>query len=89
MPNATETMAYGIPTYKINNKNFVHFGGAKNHIGFYPSPSPIIFFKDDLSSYKCTKGTIQLPLDKELPFDLIKKIIEFRLVENETVKKKP
>lgn len=81
MPNATETMAYGIPTYKIKNKNLVHFGGAKNHIGFYPGPSPIVFFKDELVSYKCTKGTIQFSLDRKLPLDLIKKIVEFRLNE--------
>ena len=82
LPDALETMAYGIPTYKINGKNLVHFGGAKKHIGFYPSPKPIEVFKDELSSYKCTKGTIQFPLDKELPLELIQKIVEFRLDES-------
>lgn len=82
LPNALETMAYGIPTYKIDGKNLVHFGGAKKHIGFYPSPKPIEVFKNELTGYKCTKGTIQFPLDKELPLELIKKIVEFRLEEN-------
>jgi len=60
----------------------VHFAGYKNHIGFYPTPSGIEAFKDELTSYKLSKGTIQFPIDKPIPFDLIRKIVEFRVNEN-------
>ena len=60
----------------------MHFAGYKNHIGFYPTPSGIEAFKDELTSYKLSKGTIQFPIDKPIPFDLIRKIVEFRVNEN-------
>ena len=84
-PNANEAISYGIPTFKLNG-NLVHFAGYKNHIGFYPTPSGIEAFKDELTSYKLSKGTIQFPIDKPIPFDLIRKIVEFRV--NENLKKK-
>lgn len=85
-PDSLELIAYGIPTFKLNG-NLVHFGASKNHIGFYPAPSAIIKFKEDLHEYKCTKGTIQFPFDKPIPFDLVKKIVEFRIEENLANKK--
>jgi uncharacterized protein YdhG (YjbR/CyaY superfamily) len=79
VPQATETIKYGIPTFVLNDKNLVHFAAYKNHIGFYPTPGPIIEFKKELNQYKQTKGAIQFPLDKPLPFDLINRIVKFRV----------
>lgn len=80
-PEAQEMMNYGIPTLTLNG-NLVHFGGFKSHIGFYPAPSGIEAFKDELSVYKGAKGSIQFPLDQPLPLDLITRITKFRVEEN-------
>ncbi|MEP7167279.1 MAG: DUF1801 domain-containing protein [Candidatus Woesebacteria bacterium] len=80
-PEATEAIAYGLATFKLNG-NLVHFGGFKNHIGFYPAPSGIEAFKKELEPYETGKGTLQFPLDKPIPFDLISKIVAFRVKEN-------
>lgn len=80
-PEAKETINYQIPTFKLNG-NLVHFAGFKKHIGFYPAPSGIEKFKDELTMYKGAKGSIQFPLDKPLPLDLIKRIVKFRVQEN-------
>jgi uncharacterized protein YdhG (YjbR/CyaY superfamily) len=79
-PDATEIISYGIPTFKID-KNLVHFAAYKNHIGFYPTPSGIIEFKGELSSYKTSKGAIIFPLNRELPIKLIQSIVEFGVSE--------
>lgn len=80
VPQATETIAYQMPTYKLK-KNLVHFAGYKNHIGFYPIPSGIAAFEKELAPYKTSKGAVQFPHDKPLPLDLMKRIIEFRVKE--------
>ncbi len=80
-PKAQEKIGYGIPTFTINGKNLVHFGGFKSHIGFYPAPSGITAFKKELSQYEGAKGSIKFPLDKPLPLTLIKKIVEYRMKE--------
>lgn len=77
-PEATETINYGIPTFKLNGKNLVHFGGFKSHIGFYPAPHGIKAFEKELKDYIGGKGTVQFPLDKPLPVKLIAKIVKFR-----------
>lgn len=88
VPEATEAISYGIPTFKFHG-NLVHFAGYAHHIGFYPGASSILVFAEELSEYKTSKGTVQFPLDKPIPFDLIRKITEFRLDENlKKVKKK-
>ncbi len=81
VPNADECMCYGIPTFKLNG-NLVHYAAYENHIGFYPGPSGISGFKKELSKYKTSKGTVQFPMDKMIPFSLIKKIVRFRVKEN-------
>ncbi|MFW9964753.1 MAG: iron chaperone [Candidatus Sifarchaeia archaeon] len=82
-PNAQETISYGIPTFKLNG-NLVHFGAFKNHIGFYPGgPSAIEVFKEELSPFKQGKGSVQFPLDKPIPLRLLKKIVRFRVKQNE------
>ncbi len=80
-PKAEETISYGIPTFKLNG-NLVHFGGFKNHIGFFPTSSGIAKFKKELKLYKTSKGTIQFQLKDPIPFQLISKITKFRLAEN-------
>ena len=81
-PDATETISYAIPTFDLNGRHLVHFAGYPKHIGFYPIPSGIEAFKEELSSYKQGRGSVQFPLDKPLPLDLIRRIVEFRVSEN-------
>jgi uncharacterized protein YdhG (YjbR/CyaY superfamily) len=85
-PGAVEAISYQIPTFKLNDENLVHFAAFKNHIGFYPAPSSIEAFKKELSQYKGAKGSVQFPLDKPIPYDLLEKIVMFRT--NEILKKK-
>ena len=80
-PDATETIAYAIPTFDLNGKHLVHFAGFSKHIGFYPVPSGIEAFKEELAPYKSGKGSAQFPLGKPLPTDLIRRIVEFRVGE--------
>ena len=80
-PDAKEAISYQIPTFKLNG-NLVHFAAYKNHIGFYPTPSGIEAFKQELLPYELSKGTVRFPLNKPIPFDLVKKIVEYRVKEN-------
>jgi uncharacterized protein YdhG (YjbR/CyaY superfamily) len=80
-PNATEKISYQMPTFFLH-KNLVHFAACKNHIGFYPTPSGIKAFKEELSGYKGSKGSIQFPLNKPIPYELISKIVKYRVAEN-------
>lgn len=80
-PDAEETINYGIPTFTLQG-NLVHFSAFKNHIGFYPTPSGVETFKEELSPYEMAKGSVKFPLDKPLPLDLVKRIVEFRVQEN-------
>lgn len=80
-PGATQTINYGIPTFTLKG-NLVHFAAFKNHIGFYPTPSGVEAFRKDLSDYEAAKGSIKFPIDKPLPFDLIGRIVKFRVEEN-------
>ncbi len=81
VPEAIEGFSYGIPTFDYKGKHLIHFAGYKAHIGVYPTATGVSKFESDLSPYKTAKGTIQLPLNKEIPFDLLKKIVEFRKAE--------
>ncbi len=85
-PEATEAISYGIPTFKLRGKNLVHFGGYAKHIGFYPAPKGIEAFKEELSAYEGGKGTVQFPLDGPIPFNLVKKIVAFRVKDMLTKK---
>lgn len=84
-PEAEEAIKYRIPTF-VQKGNLVHFAAFEKHIGFYPTPSGIERFKDELSAYHHAKGSVQFPLDKPVPFDLIRKIVKFRVKE---VREKP
>ncbi len=80
-PDAKEAIKYAMPTFLLNG-NLVHFAAYKNHIGFYPIPTGIAAFKNELSIYKRGKGSVQFPLDKAIPLDLIARIVRFRADEN-------
>ncbi len=80
-PDAEETIKYQMPTFTLEG-NLVHFAAFKKHIGFYPVPTGIEKFKKELSVYEGGKGSVQFPLDKPVPFDLISKIVKFRVKEN-------
>lgn len=83
-PEAEEGMAYAMPGYKTNKKPLVYFAAFKNHIGFYATPSGHEEFQEELSRYKQGKGSVQFPLDQPIPYDLIEKIVKFRVMENKT-----
>ncbi|MDK2980171.1 MAG: hypothetical protein PWQ55_518 [Chloroflexota bacterium] len=80
-PEATEKIGYGIPTFVLG-QNLVHFAGYEHHIGFYPSSSGIANFEQELKDYETSKGTVRFPLDKPIPYDLVRRITEFRVAEN-------
>lgn len=80
-PEAEEKISYAMPTFVLHG-NLVHYAAFKNHIGFYPTPSGIAAFKAELSDYKGAKGSVQFPLDKPVPHDLIREIVKFRVAEN-------
>ena len=80
-PEANEKISYQMPTFVLHG-NLVHFAAFKNHIGFYPSPSGIDAFKHELSEFKGAKGSVQFPIGKPLPYELISKIVKFRVAEN-------
>ncbi|MDF2605976.1 MAG: hypothetical protein K0S34_166 [Bacillales bacterium] len=80
-PEATERISYQMPTFYLFG-NLVHFGAFKNHIGFYPTPSGITSFDEELAQYNRAKGSVNFPMHKPIPYDLIYKIVRFRVVEN-------
>ena len=80
-PDAEEVISYRMPAYKYHGI-LVYFAAYKNHIGFYPTSSGIETFKKELSAFKGSKGTVQFPIDKTLPLELISKIVEFRVHKN-------
>jgi uncharacterized protein YdhG (YjbR/CyaY superfamily) len=81
-PEAEETISYQIPTFTLKGKYLVYFAAYKKHIGLYPAPRGSERFKKELSLYAGGKGTVRFPLDKPIPFGLIKKIVKFRVKEN-------
>ena len=80
-PGAVEKISYQMPTFALKG-NLVHFAAFKNHIGFYPAPTGIEEFQEELSVYKSAKGSVRFPLDKPIPFALIGRIVKFRVKEN-------
>lgn len=80
VPDAVEAIRYGLPTFVLKG-NLAHFGGFRNHIGFYPTPSGIEAFRGELAGYATAKGSIRFPLDRPIPYDLIGRIVQFRADE--------
>jgi len=85
-PGAVEVISYQMPTFKLKGKNLVYFAAFKNHIGFYPVPSGVAAFKKELSPYKQGKGSVQFPFDKPVPYDLVRRIVQFRAREQQEKK---
>lgn len=81
-PDAWEGMAYGMPAYKTRGKPLVYMAAYKNHIGFYATPSGHKLFEAELAAYKQGKGSVQFPLNKTIPYDLIERMVRFRVEEN-------
>lgn len=77
-PDARETIKYKMPTFTLND-NLVHFAVFKKHIGFYPAPRNVEEFRDELSAYDGAKSSVSFPFDKPIPFELIRRIVEFRV----------
>ena len=82
-PAAEESISYGMPAYKYRKKPLVYFAAYTGHIGFYATPTGHEAFKKELSGYKTGKGSVQFPLGEKLPAGLIRKIVAFRVKENE------
>lgn len=89
-PQAQEAIRYQMPTFILHG-NLVHFAAFKNHIGFYPTPSGTQTFKEALAPYEGGKGSIRFPLDRPIPYDLVRQIVRFRAAENleKAAQKKP
>lgn len=81
-PDAEECISYGMPAFKTNGKPLVYFAAFKNHIGFYATPTGHAQFATELSRYKQGRGSVQFPLNKPIPLDLIARITKFRVNEN-------
>lgn len=77
-PAAVERIAYGIPTYTMK-ANLIHFAGYTKHIGIYPTPDGMVAFQTELSGYKNAKGSVQFPLARDIPYDLIRRMVEYRV----------
>ena len=86
-PGAQERISYGMPAFFLDGI-LVYFAAWKTHIGLYPASSGVERFREELADYEFTKGTIKFPNDKPLPLDLIKRIVRFRLEENERKSRK-
>ena len=85
-PDAEEVISYGMPAYRLSGI-LVYFAAFKNHIGFYPTSSGVESFREELSDYETSKGTIRFPLNKPIPLELVTKIVKFRVDENMCKKK--
>ena len=88
IPSATETMAYGIPTFDLYGKHVLHVAGYARHVGLYPTPSGMEAFEAELAPFRSGKGTARFPLDAPLPTELIRRIVAFRVGEVEAAAKR-
>ena len=82
VPNAEEHISYNMPAFKVNGEYFVHFSAWKNHIGMYPIPAGNEAFQKQIEPYRSAKSSLNFPLDKPMPINLIEKVIKFRIAEN-------
>ena len=83
-PDAREAISYGMPTFKLNGRSLVHFAAFKNHIGFFPTASDLESEIPEVAKYRTGKGTLRFPLDRPIPYHLVRKIVRFRLTEENT-----
>jgi len=88
-PDAVEKISYAMPAFTLNGKNLVYFAAYEHHIGFYAAPTAHAAFKEDFSTYKTGKGSVQFPLDELMPLKLIAKVVKFNAAKlKEAAKKK-
>lgn len=87
-PGAAECISYAMPSFRYNGRILVYFAAHKNHIGFYATPTANVAFKKDLAGYKTSKGAVQFPFEKPVPYDLIRRMVQFKLVEITSSSKK-
>ena len=81
VPGLGETISYGMPTFTLNGKYLVYIAAHKKHIGLYPAPTGGEAFQEAVAVYGGGKGTLKFPLDKPMPFDLIRRVVRFRATE--------
>lgn len=81
VPDAEEAIRYGIPTFRLDGRNLVHFAAFRDHLSFFPTASGVEQFRKELSVYTLRKGTIQFPLNEPVPYDLVERIARFRAGE--------
>ncbi|MEA2545650.1 MAG: hypothetical protein QOI09_923 [Chloroflexota bacterium] len=81
VPDATETISYGLPTFKLDGRWFVAFGISKKHCSFYAGAAPLEALADELTNYRLRKGTISFPADRPLPAELVTKLLAVRIAE--------
>ncbi len=86
-PNAEERISWEMPGYKLFGRVLIYFAGFSKHVSLFPGSEAIEMFKEELAGYKTNKGTIRFPLDKDIPTDLVKRIVEYRAKENEKLAK--
>lgn len=86
-PDASESITYMMPAYKTYGKPLIYFAGFSKHIGLYATPSAHTSFSDELAKYKHGKGSVQFPLNQPMPYDLIRNIVKFKVMENESYRK--
>jgi len=79
--NPVIKLADGSLLHPVHNGNLVHYAGYTGHIGLYPAPSGLERFGDEIARYKRGKGSVRFPLDEELPIELIRRIVAFRIEE--------
>lgn len=84
VPGLTQKIAYGIPTFQLNGKNFIHFAGYSKHIGLYPGAKGIAAFSAEFEkrNFKFSKGAVQFPVKEALPLDLVQDILDYLLFKN-------
>ncbi len=86
VPDAIEAISYQIPTFKLDDRNIIHFAAYKNHIGFYPAPSGPKDFEKKIAPYRSGKSTIRFPLKEAIPQDLVRRIVELQIKETNKVR---
>jgi uncharacterized protein YdhG (YjbR/CyaY superfamily) len=87
VPDAEEAIRYGIPTFRLYGSNLVHFAAFRDHLSFFPTAAGVEKFQNELSGYRLSRGTIQIPLNAPVPYDLMERIARFRAEETRKGKK--
>jgi uncharacterized protein YdhG (YjbR/CyaY superfamily) len=80
LPEAEETISYGMPAFKLRGKAIAGYASFKNHCSYFPhSGSVLPELAEELSGYQWSKGTLQFPITEPLPEALVRRLVEVRL----------